>query len=418
MHEQVRFQKIDPLGLLKTISNPRETGHLQVFDGSIYWSIYFRRGKITFASHSIDPFERLDRHLLRLGHKQLPGFNETRAQLDVGIAKPSSEYSLICNWFNFQLLTKPEIVLLVERLVKEVVADFLLIKSGDYKLNEQVDSLQTFCTFELQSILEYCQKQAQRWELLAPEIVSLYQRPYLLGAATRQRQLLQQLPNNLVVRLNGFSPLCYLAAATNQDELELAKDLHPYILGRIIGLHDPHPPFNQLPKSFVRSTRKVPTQLQRQQASHRNAVVINNTTAIPNPTNNRQTSPVAAAKKTYTIVCVDDSSTMLKQINNFLDDDGSFSVFPISEPVKALMQIIRLKPHLILLDVMMASIDGYELCRLVRNHPRFKDTPIIMVTGNTGIIDRVKARLVGASGYLTKPFNQADLLKMVFKHVS
>jgi twitching motility two-component system response regulator PilG len=72
------------------------------------------------------------------------------------------------------------------------------------------------------------------------------------------------------------------------------------------------------------------------------------------------------------------------------------------------MQIIRLNPDLILLDVRMASIDGYELCRLLRNHSRFRSTPIIMVTGNTGIIDRVKARLVGASGYLTKPLTKQN----------
>ena len=86
--------------------------------------------------------------------------------------------------------------------------------------------------------------------------------------------------------------------------------------------------------------------------------------------------------------------------------------------IKALMQIVRLKPDLILLDVNMAGIDGYELCRLLRNHSLFKNTPIVMVTGNKGIIDRVRAKFVGASGYLTKPFTQSDLLKMVFRHLS
>jgi twitching motility two-component system response regulator PilG len=73
---------------------------------------------------------------------------------------------------------------------------------------------------------------------------------------------------------------------------------------------------------------------------------------------------------------------------------------------------------MVLLDVNMSGIDGYELCRLLRNHSFFRSTPIIMVTANTGIINRVKARLVGASGYVTKPFTQSDLLKMVFKHLS
>jgi two-component system, chemotaxis family, response regulator PixG len=79
---------------------------------------------------------------------------------------------------------------------------------------------------------------------------------------------------------------------------------------------------------------------------------------------------------------------------------------------------VRNKPDLILLDVGMPNLDGYELCSLLRRHPLFKHTPIIMVTGLTGFIDRAKARLVGASGYLTKPFTQSELLKTVFKHLT
>jgi twitching motility two-component system response regulator PilG len=119
----------------------------------------------------------------------------------------------------------------------------------------------------------------------------------------------------------------------------------------------------------------------------------------------------------YTIACIDDSPTILHSIKTFLDD-SSFSVLLINDPLKALMQVVRNKPDLILLDVGMPNLDGYELCSLLRRHPSFKHTPIIMVTGHTGFIDRAKAKLVGASGYLTKPFTQSDLLKMVFKHLN
>lgn len=140
------------------------------------------------------------------------------------------------------------------------------------------------------------------------------------------------------------------------------------------------------------------------------------------PTGQNSTAPAAQSvappnSRTYTIACIDDSPTVLQAINAFLDDK-SFSVVLISDPVRALMQIIRSKPDLILLDVTMPSLDGYELCSLLRKHPSFRGTPIIMVTGNTGFIDRAKAKLVGASGYLTKPFTQSDLVKMVFKHLN
>lgn len=121
-------------------------------------------------------------------------------------------------------------------------------------------------------------------------------------------------------------------------------------------------------------------------------------------------------RTTYTVACIDDSPTVLNAIQKFLEDQ-SLSVVAINDPVKALMQIVRSKPDLILLDITMPNLDGYELCALLRRHPRYKRTPIVMVTGNTGFIDRARAKLVRASGYLTKPFTQSDLLKMVFKHL-
>jgi two-component system, chemotaxis family, response regulator PixG len=131
--------------------------------------------------------------------------------------------------------------------------------------------------------------------------------------------------------------------------------------------------------------------------------------------NNKTTQPLAG-KKLYTIACIDDSQTVLNSIKHFLDEN-TFSVVMINDPVKALMQILRSKPDLILLDVEMPSLDGYELCSLLRKHSAFKHIPIIMVTGRTGFIDRAKAKMVRSSGYLTKPFTQSELLKMVFKHL-
>lgn len=141
-------------------------------------------------------------------------------------------------------------------------------------------------------------------------------------------------------------------------------------------------------------------------------------TTIGSSTNGVSPSENASSKTAqYTIVCIDDSPTVLQAINSFLDDT-SFSIVMVNDPVRALMQVVRSKPDLVLMDVEMPNLDGYELCSLLRRHPTFRNTPIIMVTGNTGFIDRAKAKLVGASGYLTKPFTQSELLKIVFRHLS
>ncbi len=121
-------------------------------------------------------------------------------------------------------------------------------------------------------------------------------------------------------------------------------------------------------------------------------------------------------QKVYTIICIDDSPTVLNAIKCFLDEQ-IFNVIGFSEPLKALMQILSINPDLILLDVEMPNLDGYELCSLLRKHSYFKDVPVIMVTGRKGFIDRAKAKMVRASGYLTKPFNQGELLKIIFQHL-
>jgi chemotaxis family two-component system response regulator PixG len=139
------------------------------------------------------------------------------------------------------------------------------------------------------------------------------------------------------------------------------------------------------------------------------------TVDLPNQT--LGTISQAIKKEVYTIACVDDSTTILEAINSFLGE-ANFSVVMINDPLKAVMQVVRTKPDIVLMDVGMPNLDGYELCSLLRRHSNFKSIPIIMVTGHTGFIDRAKAKLVGASGYLTKPFTRSELLKMVFKHLA
>lgn len=121
--------------------------------------------------------------------------------------------------------------------------------------------------------------------------------------------------------------------------------------------------------------------------------------------------------KSYSIVCIDDSRAVVNAIKMYLDD-SIFSVVGINDPLKALMQVVRLKPDLILLDITMPTLDGYELCSLLRKHSSLKETPIIMVTGKKGIINRVKAKMVKASDYITKPFQKKDLLKVIFKYIN
>ncbi len=120
--------------------------------------------------------------------------------------------------------------------------------------------------------------------------------------------------------------------------------------------------------------------------------------------------------KIYKVMCIDDSPAILRAIRGFLDEQY-FDVIEVNDSLKALTQIIHTKPDIILLDISMPNLDGYEFCSLLRKHRNFCKTPVIMVTARTGFIDKARAKMVKASGYLTKPFTQFDLFKIVFQEL-
>jgi twitching motility two-component system response regulator PilG len=375
--------------------------------------------------------------------EQIPNLtSETRTELRLKFENNSEFYVFepldyqSINWLvNEKYLSIAQAAILIEELVKEVIESFLLIKEGTYEFGNKIDKITEFCRLDLQPLVQYCQKQLRAWQSLGPQICSPYQRPYFLLQTRAQQKNLPGVQEKLTAWMQGFS-LRHLAIIMNQDELQLAQTLYPYIVDRTILLHEPDPPFDKLPKTFEQISEtpinlpnfifKLPALSNNIKTTTQVAEIAGSTTekveqltkrssatAVANP----ETPILSANKKTYTIVCVDDSLTMLKEIKYFLNDEV-FTVITISNPVKALMSIIRHNPDLILLDINMDIIDGYELCRLLRNHSLFKTTPIIMVTGNKGIIDRVKAKWVGASGYLTKPFTRSELLKMVFRYLT
>lgn len=419
------FNKLRPLSLLTHLSDCYDTAHLQVSSSSVSWSIYLDEGKITYASHSAEPFDRLDRHLRRFGH-QIPALaGETRAQLrsmfedNPDQSLQNADYQALCWLVSQKYLNSVQITALIEGLVKEVIESFLLIEEGNYQFSTNRDTLPELCRLELQPIVTYCQKQLLGWQALGPQIWSPYQRPYVLNKTNNQQSLAKWQKSGSM--LKGFS-FYHLAVLLNQDALQLAQSLHPLILDGAVLLHDPHPPFKQLPKTFEELSISTRSPSEKSKVRHSPEKVFSETQQTEletEPNSNSTTSEKtehAECKNTYAVVCVDDSLITLREIKSFLNHE-SFSIFLIDNASEALIQIVALNPDLILLNAEMPDINGYELCRLIRNHPRFKTKPVILMTKRPSIIGRVKANLVEASRYLKKPISQTELLKAVFKYL-
>jgi chemotaxis family two-component system response regulator PixG len=75
------------------------------------------------------------------------------------------------------------------------------------------------------------------------------------------------------------------------------------------------------------------------------------------------------------------------------------------------------KPALIFLDLVMPNANGYEICGQLRKLSIFKETPIVILTGQDGIVDRVRAKLVGASDFLSKPVDATTVVNVIRKYV-
>ncbi|MBD2665796.1 response regulator receiver protein [Richelia sinica FACHB-800] len=454
------FTKLSPLGLLRQLINAGESTCLRAISNSVSWSIYLEQGKIIYATHSLEPFERLDRHVRRLS-QTIPALSlELRVQLRLKFEpdltnnlslEPSNrgeqppEYQAISWLMNEEYLQGTQAAKLIQDLVREVIESFLLVSEGNYELVVAANSLPVICQLDGEETLTHCQARLKAWQSLSPHISSPDQRPYLFIKSICADKNFPGREQNLSDWMKGFS-LRHLAVIMNQDEVKLATDLHPFIVKGAVMLHEPDPPFDLLPKTFI-DKPKLP--IYSQIVVNRelvNAAQVSEETApvadrieqvenlviqppIPEPpleqiaiedsTESKPetvTTTTIPTKKAYKIVAVDDSPTILKEISRCLEDEN-VAVVTINDPVKAVMSIIRHKPDLILLDLNMAGIDGYELCRIIRNNSTFKSVPIIFVTSNKGIVDKVKAKIVGASGYLTKPFKREDLLKIIFMNL-
>ncbi|WP_254172928.1 hybrid sensor histidine kinase/response regulator [Planktothrix pseudagardhii] len=116
------------------------------------------------------------------------------------------------------------------------------------------------------------------------------------------------------------------------------------------------------------------------------------------------------------ILIVDDNPTNLKILSQTLTSAG-FQLAIATNGEEALEEVMEELPELILLDVKMPKIDGFETCRRLKANPKAQDIPIIFMTALSETIDKVKGLSLGAVDYITKPFDEQDVLARVRVHL-
>ncbi len=121
-------------------------------------------------------------------------------------------------------------------------------------------------------------------------------------------------------------------------------------------------------------------------------------------------------KKLETILVIDDSPTNLEILHDVLGGAG-YEVLVEMDGISGIEQVESNPPDLILLDVMMPKMDGFETCRRLQANPSVKDIPIIFITALTEAEEKVKGLSLGAVDYITKPFEQQEVLARISLHL-
>ena len=112
------------------------------------------------------------------------------------------------------------------------------------------------------------------------------------------------------------------------------------------------------------------------------------------------------------ILIVDDSADIIEIFTDLLEANG-YAICTASDGREALVQIERERPDLVLLDVMMPHLTGYEVCRKIRENPATVFLPVIMLTGMDANLERIKGIEAGADDFLSKPPSHPELLARV-----
>jgi two-component system response regulator VicR len=123
------------------------------------------------------------------------------------------------------------------------------------------------------------------------------------------------------------------------------------------------------------------------------------------------------AKMSSKIMVVDDEPDTVGLVTLVLESEGH-EVMPAYNGKDALDMLNDTKPDLILLDIMMPDIDGWDVYRSIRENSETKDIPVVMLTAKAQSIDKmIGLHVIGADGYITKPFGRRELVNGVKKHL-
>ncbi len=372
---QGQLHEIDVYTILQLIELGQRTGELWLQADHQAWLISVVQGRIVHASSvqvSSMPgrSERLEDCLYRLP-SEVGRTEEGSEVLQLPLHMP--EYDALWQLLKTAQISREQGIALVQRLVDETLFDVLSLHAGAFRFELGNAPASPITTLEIGPRLKALQFQLHRWKQLYPTIVSPEQCPQVIDAIALRKQVGDEVFQNLTRWADGTLSLRRMARRLNRSIVTVAQAIYPYVEAHLMRL--------QLPRAMTSEAIAPP----------------------PQPTS-------------HVIVCIDDALATLEILRQTLQTWG-YTVRAFHNPLEAVGELLRDPPALVLCDIDMPKLNGYELCAMLRQTQRFQQRPIIMLTGKEGFVDRTQARLVGATDYLTKPFSTDELHMLLEKYI-
>lgn len=371
---------------LTTLKQDRFSGQL-VVKGSAgqEWSIWMFLGRILYANGGNHPVRRWLRQL----KLHCPQIDIHQLKLSAILSNSSSaafdhcwEFQLLYAGVEQQQINREQAGKMIAAIVTEVLFDVTQTIHVTNQIKPENLSVPQLVLLDPGQLSAEVQQIWQTWQKAKIADRSPNKAPIINQPEQLQQQVSPAVYQNLVKLMDGQRTLRDLAVVMNREVRDVTCSLLPYIqsgLVELIDIPDLAPPI---------------------------------ASSSPTPPPSTKT-----AAKGPLIACVDDSPLVCQSMEKILTS-GGYQFVAIQDSLRAIAGLLTRKPDLIFLDLVMPNTNGYEICSQLRKVSAFRNTPIIILTGNDGIIDRVRAKIVGASDFLSKPVDAETVLAVTSKHIN
>ena len=346
-------------------------------------TFYLAQGRIVYAMGGLHPIRRWRRNLLTY----CPRLPTYRLAWQIDLAKVVDEdmtlgweYALLKLWVTQQRITQAQAQQVIRATVVEVLWDLIQVPPGTEQIQRSPTQATFFEPLTPEAIIAEAELWQQRWQDAGLNTYSLNQAPVIKQLEPFQHWSSAHSCQALVRLLNGQRTMRDLAVDLRRDPVDVAR-----LILRCI----------QLDFVELTSVADLPGLVFRRDPP--------------------KAIPVQASSKAL-IACIDDSLMVRKMMEELLTS-ARYQFLGIEDPLRAIGILLARKPEFIFLDLVMPSVNGYELCEKLRKLSCFRHTPIVILTGSDGYANRLRSNFVGATGFLSKPLSAEAVLGMIDKHL-